>query len=158
MTRTLRFLQAVHLIVFIAAVAVVSALHIYTQDFLDFLRFPILLKSINPFLGSGWPASLHVYQTILIIYLAIVLLDGLGLFFYKSKVWRGISDLTSFLGFLLIWPIILFLVLTLASSETLTTQNVKTILSYFAFSLFLFLLDLVTWYFDERSLIKLKRS
>ena len=153
-----RILQFVHLAIFTLAIFVIFLLHLYTQNFLDFLRIPIFLKSINPLLGFGWPASLHVYQTILVFSLFLIFVDAAGLFFYRSRIWRIISDVSSFLGLLVIWPVALFFIFTLASAEKLEAQNIQTITVYFLLSLFLVILDLVTWFVDEQSLIKLRKK
>jgi len=158
-----KILQWLHLIIFVTAVGIIFVLHYYPEDFLDFLRVPLFLRDINSMLGSSWPVSLHIYQIILIFFLLLTLIDSLGLLFYHSKSWRIISDLSSFLGFLIIWPVALFFVFTLVSSDNLDLQNIKTALVYFIFSFSLFILDLVTWFVDEQSflargLIKIKRS
>lgn len=160
MTRSkiLKFLQFIHLIVFLSGSIIITLLHIYTKDFWDFLRIPNLLKEINTFLGHGWPASLHVYQAILLLSLFLALINALGLFLYKLKLWRYVSDISSFIGFLIIWPVTLFLAFTLVSVENLSDKNIQTILTYFVFSFLIFLLDLITWYFDDNSLIRYKIS
>ena len=133
-TKVFKILQLIHLAIFIIGVSVVTLLHIYTKEFWDFLRIPIFLKSINEFLGHGWPASLHVYQSILLVSLFLALINGLGVFLYRSKLWRYVSDISSFLGFLIIWPVTLFFAFTLVSVENLSAININTILAYFAFS------------------------
>lgn len=149
----IKILQWLHLTIVGIAVSVISLLHFYPVNFLDFLRVPLFLKEINSLLGFGWSASLHVYQIILVFFLFITLVDGLGLLFYHSKIWRLISDLSSFLGFLIIWPAGLFFIFVLASAETLKSQSVQTALFYFLISLFLFILDLITWFVDEKAIL-----
>lgn len=149
-----KFLQWAHLAIVITSIITISLLHYYTENFLDFLRLPTFLKDIDLFLGSGWPASLHVYQAILLFFIFVSLVDALGLFFYSSRVWRLISDASSFLGFLIILPVCVFFILTLASLDNLSLQSIQTILVYFAISLVIFILDLVTWFVEDRSLLK----
>lgn len=145
------FLQYVNLIFFFTAISTITLLHVYTNNFLDFLRLPRLIYSMNPLLGHGWPASLHVYQFVLVLSIILVFIDSLGLFFYSSKTWRFISDFTSFLGFLIIWPASLFFIFTIASAENLRAIDVQTSLVYFAITFSLFLLDIITWFVDEQS-------
>lgn len=152
--RIIKVLQFAHLIVFTSGVITVTLLHIYTNNFWDFLRFPIFLKSIDNFLHTAYPASLHVYQSILVFSLLLAFIDALGLFFYKSKSWKLTSDLTSFLGLLIIWPVALFFVFTLATAENLSPQVIETIYAYFAFTMLIFVLDLVTWFVDEEALVR----
>ncbi len=150
-------LQYLNLIFFFTAIATITLLHTYTENFLDFLRLPRLIYEINPLVGNGWPASLHVYQSILIFSILLVLIDSLGLFFYSQKVWRFVSDITSFLGFLIIWPTALFFIYTIASAENLRTIDLQTSLAYFTITFSLFILDLVTWFVDDQSFVRKRR-
>ncbi len=150
-------LQYLNLIFFFAAIATITLLHTYTENFLDFLRLPRLIYEINPLVGNGWPISLHVYQSILIFSILLVLIDSLGLFFYSQKAWRFISDITSFLGFLVIWPTALFFIYTIASAENLRTIDLQTSLAYFTITFSLFILDLVTWFVDDQSFVRKRR-
>ncbi len=159
--RTLRLLQLTHLTILIIGILVITILHIFTQNFWDFLRIPVFLRSIDEFLGQGWPISLSVYHAVLVTSLLVALINAAGLIFYKNKVWRIATDIVTFVGFLIIWPICLFFALILATAQNLSEQNVHTILVYFLFTLSIFILDLVTWYFDDQSLVtivKRKRS
>lgn len=151
------FLQYLNLFFFTAAIATITLLHIYSNNFLDFLRLPRLIYEINPLVGNGWPISLHIYQLILIFSLFLVLIDALGLFFYSQKAWRFVSDITSFLGFLIIWPTALFFIYTIASAENLRTIDFQTSLVYFAITFSLFLLDLVTWFVDDHSFVRRRK-
>lgn len=155
--RIITVLQATHLAIFLIGISAVTLLHIRTSDFLDQLRLPTFLKEIDSFLGFAYPASLHVYQIILLFTLLLAAIDSLGLLFYKSKIWKFMSDITSFLGLLVIWPAALFFIFTLASAQNLTQASIQTIIVYFTFTLFIFVLDLVTWFVDEQSLIKIGR-
>lgn len=148
------FLQYINLFVFFAAIFTITILHIYTDNFLDFLRLPRLIYSINPLLGNGWPVSLHVYQFVMVLSILLVFIDSLGLFYYSSKIWRFISDLTSFLGFLIIWPASLFFIFTMASAENLRSIDFQTSLAYFAITFSLFLLDIITWFVDDQSYVR----
>lgn len=154
-SKIITYLQIAHLAVFLLGVTIVILLHVHTQGFLDELRLPTFLKEIDNFLGYAYPASLRVYQVILLFTLILSAIDSLGLFFYSSKTWKLLSDITSFLGLLIIWPTALFFMLTLASAQNLTQTSIQTILVYFSFTLFIFILDLVTWFVDEQSLIKI---
>lgn len=147
-------LQIAHLCVFLIGVFIVVILHIYTQNFWDFLRLPTFLKSIDDFLNQAYPASLHIYQSILIFSMIITFIDALGLFFYKSKSWKIASDLTSFLGLLIIWPVALFFIFTIATAKNMSTLTIQTIYTYFGLSMLIFILDLVTWFVDEQALIR----
>lgn len=150
----LKILQFIHLLIFVSGILIVLILHLITFNFWDFLRLPQLLKDLNPLFGFGWPASLHVYQSILVFAMIVSLINGLGLVFYKLKQWRAISDLSSFLGVLIIWPVSLLLLFTLASAENLDLANIKTIFIYFGFTFLIAVLDLVTWFVDEQSFVK----
>lgn len=148
----IKILQWIHVSTLIIGVGVIFLLHLYPENILDFLRLPAFLKDINPFLGFGWPASLHVYQVILVFFLVVSLIDALGLLFYESRPWRIFSDLSSFLGFLIIWPASVFFIFTLVSTEGLKPQSIHTALVYFGFTFFIFILDLVTWFVDEQAI------
>ena len=150
----IRFLQFAHLVIFLVGILVVSALHIKTANFWDFLRLPKLISDLDPLFGFGWPASLHVYQSILTFAIIVALINGSGLIFYSSKLWRFLSDLSSFIGFMFIWPVSLFLLFTLASAENLDLQNIQTITFYFGFTFLIAVLDLVTWFIDEQGFVK----
>lgn len=149
-----RLLQISHFSIVLIAVIIVIILHIKAQNFWDFLRLPQLISDLDPLFGFGWPASLHIYQAILIFVVIVALINGLGLIFYRSKLWRIFSDVSSFLGILIVWPISLFLLFTLASAENLSLQNIQTITIYFGFTFLIAILDLVTWFADERSFVK----
>ncbi len=151
---TVVYLQFAHLIIFAIAILIVSILHIKTSNFWDFLRLPQFLKDLNPLFGFGYPASLHVYQSILVFALIVALINGLGLILYKSKIWRISSDISSFLGVLIIWPVSLFLLFTLASAEDLNLQNIQTVTIYFGFTFLIAVLDLIMWFIDEQSFVK----
>ena len=146
-------LQWIHLFVFIAVVGIISLLYYYPENLLDFLRLPLFLREIDLLIGQDWPASLHVYQIVLIFSLILVFIDALGLLFYRSKLWRMVSDVSSFLGFLIIWPVALFFIFTLSSFNNISLQNIHTALIYFFFSFLLFVLDLITWFVDEQSFL-----
>lgn len=149
--RVTKYLQIAHCCIFLTGIGVVTALHIKTADFWDFLRLPQLISDLNPLFGFGWPASLHVYQSILVFAIIVALINTTGLIFYNSKIWRFLSDLLSFVGFLFIWPVSLFLLFTLASAENLDMQNIQTIIVYFGFTFAIAVLDLITWFVDEKS-------
>ena len=150
----IRFLQLIHILIFLIGVIIVSVLHVRTTNFWDFLRLPQLIADLDPLFGFGWPASLYVYQIILIFTALVALINGAGLFFYNSKTWRFLSDVSSFIGFLIMWPVALFLLFTLASAEKLVYQNIQTIIIYFGFTILIAVLDLVTWFIDEKSFVK----
>ena len=150
----IRILQFAHLVIFLVGILVVSALHIRTSNFWDFLRLPKLISDLNPLFGFGWPASLHVYQSIMVFAIIVALINGSGLIFYSSKIWRFLSDMSSFIGFLIIWPVSLFLLFTLASAENLDLQNIQTITVYFGFTFLIAVLDLITWFTDEQGFVK----
>lgn len=155
---SVKALQTIHLVVFVLTLFTIFSLHFYPQNFLDTLRLPLYLKSIDPFLGYSWPSSLYIYQVVLLFFIFLILIDGLGLFFYQSRFWRFVSDVSSFLGFLLMVPVTFFFIFTLVVAKNLTPDNVITATIYFAFSSFLFLLDLVTWYVDEQSFLKIGKK
>lgn len=149
-----RYLQFIHVTIFSIGTLAVIILHIKTSNFWDILRLPQLISDLNPLFGFGYPASLHIYQSILVFALIIALVNSLGLVFYKSKLWRFTSDISSFLGVLIIWPVSLFLLFTLASAENLSAKNIQTIAVYFTFTFTIAILDLVTWFVDEESFMK----
>lgn len=152
--KILTILQVLHLLVIISAIGIISLLHINTKNFWDFLRLPQLISDINPFLGNAWPASLHVYQVILVFAIGVASINALGLVLYKSKIWRIASDVSSFIGFLIFWPVSLFLIFILATVEGLDSQNIQTIFVYYVYTQFIFVLDLITWFVDERNFAK----
>jgi len=154
----IKVLQWAHFAVFSSIVAIISGLHIITENFLDILRFPPYVKAVNPLVAGNWPGTLHFYHIILFFFLTLTLIDAFGLFFYSSKIWRIISDITSFLGFMIIWPTALFFVYTLASSGDISFQHILTGLIFFTFTFLIFVLDIVTWYVDEQSLLKFPRK
>jgi len=118
------------------------------------MRLPRLIGDLNPLFGFGWPASLHVYQSILIFAILVAFINCLGLILYNSNLWRKISDISSFLGVLIIWPTSLFLLFALASAENLNTQNIQTIFIFFGLTFLIAILDLITWFVDEQSFVK----
>src|SRR4030042_2874693 len=137
-SRTITVLQWIHLSVFLFVAGTITLLHIITKDFLDFLRLPQFLKTLNPLLGFGWPVALNVYDVILVFFLLVTFIDALGLLYYSNKTWKFLSDISSFLGFLVIWPTALFFLFSLASSETLKVIDVQTATVFFIFAFLLF--------------------
>ena len=154
--KVVTILQWVHLGIFLISIIVIFLLHYYPYQFFDFLRLPTFLKDIDIFLGFGWPASLHVYQAVLIFFIFVAFVDSLGLLFYSHRFWRLISDLFSFLGFLIILPVSFFFIFTLAAAEGIGQYSIKTAIVYFVISFLIFVLDFVTWFVDERSFLKRK--
>lgn len=157
-TLLVNILQWIHLLLFFSITSIIILLHIFTDDFLDFLRFPEYVKAIDAYTPINWPAGFHFYHVILISIILITFINGLGLRYYSNKIWRIISDLASFLNILFMWPTALFFLFTLASSEELSVQNIQSSLIFFAAAFLVFILDLVTWYVDDQSLIKIRRS
>ena len=154
--RIVHILQIIHFASFVSAIGVISLLHIITEDFLDILRMPAYVKAIDPWAVSDWPGSFHFYHLISAFFILLTLINALGLFYYSQRSWRVISDFSSFLSFLIIWPISLFFVYTLASTGPLESKTVQSALFFFTVTFFLFILDLVTWYVDDQSLIRYK--
>jgi len=149
---TVKILQWIYLLVFIFVVGAIIVLHNVPNEMLVTLRVPRFLREIDPFLGYAWPSSLLVYQVTLLFSLFLILVDSLGLFFYQARLWRIFSDLSSFLGLFVAWTIILFFVFSLTFSNVLKDDNIQTAMIFLALSLFLFILDLVTFAVDEQSL------
>lgn len=145
-------LQWVYLVVFLISVAAIFVLHSAPDFFLEFLRVPKFLREIDPFLGYAWPATLYVYQAVLVIFLFIIFINSLGLLFYNYRTWRIISDLTSFFGLFVIWTAGVFFVIALSLGMFTTAENVKTALTFFLVAIFLFILDLITFFVDEQHL------
>ena len=154
----LRILQFAHLLVFVTAAVIIISLHVFSVDFLDFLRIPMFLRVVDGSLGNSWPKSLNVYHTILLLSFLLALINASGLFLYKMKLWRYISDISSFLGVLIVWPVALFFAFILATAGNLSIDSIKTIFTYFFVSMFIFILDLITWYFDDESLLRYRSS
>ena len=156
--RIVYVLQIIHFATFVLAVTIIFLLHIFTQNFLDFLRMPAYVKAIDPWAASDWPGSVHFYHVVLLFFVTLTLINALGLFFYSSRLWRIISDISSFLGFFIIWPASLFFIYTLASSGPLSGEVIKSALFFFTVTFSLFVLDLVTWYVDEQSFLKIRKK
>ena len=151
-------LQTIHLVVFVASAGTIFLLHIFTKNFLDFLRMPAYVKAIDPWASIDWPGSLHFYHVILVFIFFLTLINALGLIYYSSRTWRIVSDLSSFLSFLIVLPASLFFIYTIASSGQLSAVNIQAGLFFFAITFFVFILDLVTWYVDEQSLLKIMKK
>ena len=147
-----KILQWVHLSIFLFTIALIVVVHNLPENKLEIFRVPQFLREIDQFLNFSWPSSLFIYQITLILFLTITFLNSLGLIFYSSLVWRIISDLASFLGLFVIWSAAFFLAFSLAVGYFSNSQNVQTALSFFIFALFLFILDLVTFFVDEQHL------
>jgi len=147
-----KILQWIYLLIFIFVVGMIIVLHNVPNEMLVTLRVPQFLREIDPFLGYTWPSSLLVYQATLLFSLFLILVDSLGLFFYNALFWRIFSDLSSFLGLFVAWTIILFFVFSLTFSNVLEDDNIQTAIIFLVLSLFLFILDLVTFAVDEQSL------
>lgn len=153
----LKSLQYVHLTVFLVFVTIIFLLHLITSNFLDVLRFPNYFKAIDPFALPTWPSGFHFYHVILALLVGLPLINALGLVFAKHPIYRIVSDLSSFLGFLILWPTALFFIFTLSSALNLTSENIQSSLIFFGASILVFILDLITWYFDEESLLKISK-
>lgn len=153
-----KILQWIHFLLFLLITVTIILLHIYTDNFLDFLRFPEYVKAVDFFASPNWPEGFHFYHVILLSILLLTLINGFGLIFYENKVWRITTDLASFLNILFMWPISLFFLFTLASSEYLTAQNIQSSLIFFVITFIVFVLDLVTWYIDDHSLVKIHKK
>lgn len=147
-----KVLQWINLIVFLTSVTLVIAMHNLSESTLQTIRVPTFLQQIDQFLDYAWPASLHVYQVVLVIFLLIIFVNSLGLILYTSVIWRTISDLLSFLGLFLVWTAGVFFVLALSLGMFTSSENVQTALIFLIVSVLLFLLDLVTFFVDEQHL------
>jgi len=156
--KSVKVLQIIHFTVFILAISIISLQHIFTQNFLDILRMPAYVKAIDPWAASDWPGNFHFYHVILIFYISLTFINGMGLFYYSKKIWRVISDGSSFLSFLIIWPISLFFIYTVASTGPLDKLTIQSAVLFSIITFSLFILDLVTWYVDEQSLLRIGRK
>lgn len=135
----IRILQWTHLLIFFLLSTIIILLHIYTDNFLDLLRFPEYVKAIDVYSTPNWPAGFHLYHVILISILLLTLINGVGLMSYENKIWRIVSDLASFLNLLFMWLISLFFVFTLASSDLLSPENIQSSLIFFSATFVVFI-------------------
>ena len=147
-----KVLQWVYLIIFLFSIGTIVTLHNLPDEILIILRVPRFLREIDPFLGFAWPASFHIYQATLLLFLFLIFIDGLGLFFYQSRFWRLISDLSSFVGLFVIWSVFLFFIFSLTLAEGFEERNIQTTIVFLLLAFFLFILDLITFLVDEQSL------
>ena len=100
--KSVKVLQITHFTVFILAISIISLQHIFTQNFLDILRMPAYVKAIDPWAASDWPGNFHFYHVVLIFYISLTFINGMGLFYYSKKFIKSKSRIQSKLPLLIL--------------------------------------------------------
>ena len=156
MKTTIQILQTIYFAIFLFSVALITLMHIIPDPALAVFRIPKDIREIGPSLGLSWPMSLHVYQVFLILFLIILLLNGIGLWRLNVARWRSICSISSFLGLFLIWSIFLFFMLPFILHANLNPKNLETSLIYSMLAFVLFIVDLLTFAVVQKAKTDLK--
>jgi len=126
-------------------------MHLIPAPALAVFRIPTNLREVGPSLGLSWPMSLHVYQIFLLLFLTILLLNGIGLRRLHIPKWRSICLGSSFLGLLLTWSIFLFFMLPFILKSNFDLRNLQTSLIYAFLALAFFIVDLLTFFIAQKA-------
>jgi len=147
-----KVLGSIYLFIFTLVVLAIVALHLFPKDFLDFARLPTFLNQISPLMGVQFPTALLVYQITLVYFLFLILTDGIFLMRLSSKRSREISAALSLVGAFLMAGVATFFVCWLFLIGFLESQVLFSAIFYLSLVLFLFLLDLFTFFIEEESI------
>lgn len=141
----IKILQAVYVFIFIFVIGLIVVMHTVPAPALALFRVPTNLREVGPSLGFSWPTSLDVYHIFLILFFAIIILNGIGLNRLNISKWRSVCKISSFLGLFLMWSVLLFFMLPLLIADNLSVIHLKTSLFYSLFAFVFFNVNLLTF-------------
>ncbi len=141
-----RLLRNTYFTVFFIGALFVFLMHVLGRPTLDILRIPTFIKASITFNGFDYWTTLRIYQLVLIFSLISIFLDGLCLTNLRSKPLIRFSKWTSIFGAI----VMLLAVVFFAYNFFIVDESLKlTPLIYLTGSLFLVVLDLVTFRVDD---------
>ena len=144
-TNIIKILEVAYLIIFIFSIALIVAMHIIPAPALAVFRIPTQLREVVPTLGFTWPTSLEMYHLFLILFFAVIILNGIGLYRLHIKIWRSVCRISSFLGLFLMWSVLLFFIFPLISNGDFEAKHIQTSLIYSIFAFVFLIVDLLTF-------------
>lgn len=147
----MKALKIAHLAVLGIVVSTITLLHAVPAPFLDFLRMPLLLRAIDPYIGNLYPSSFYAYHWILYFLFIVLVVDFLSLR-VRSRRLELIGTVCSLAGALIMISLVAFF-LRLAVSAGDNQLIVRGMIAYISFCGMLCLLDLAT-FATERNLLK----
>lgn len=132
-------LKIFYILIFGLGIALVAPTHIFPIPTFMYARFPYYLETMPPLFGVKWPMTFEIYHYVLYILGIIISLNALGILIYPKL--KNVAILSSIIGVFLISLIILFLFLIFFK------VNMTTTITYGIYSLFLLIVDLLTFKF-----------
>jgi len=140
----LQTLKFFHLVFLGLVVLTIVLLHTVPPPFLDFLRMPLFLRAVDPYIGEIYPSSFYLYHTALYFFFAVMFIDLIALTFTKSQFLKTLSSSVSLVGVVVMIVIGGFFVYTLTNGFA-DALILKGSLAYLAFCSGFFALDLTTF-------------
>jgi len=141
----IKILEIAYLIIFIFSIALIVAMHILPVPALAVFRIPTQLREVGPTLGLTWTTALDVYHLFLILFFAVIILNGISLYRLRIKRWQSVCRISSFLGLFLIWSALLFFIFPLTLNGDFETKHIQTSLIYSIFVFVFLIVDLLTF-------------
>lgn len=120
-------------------------MHTVPAPALALFRVPTNLREVGPSLGLSWPTSLEVYHIFLILFFAVIILNGIGLNRLNIPKWRSVCKISSFLGLFLTWSVLLFFMLPLLVNSNINAVHLKTSFIYSLFAFVFLNVNLLTF-------------
>lgn len=151
LTKELALLRSVYFGAFLCGVLLVILMHTFDRPALDIFRVPTFIGTTSAFNGLAYFPTFKIYQVSLVTSLLVVLVDGLCLTSFRSKVLTMLSEITTIIGL----TILLLAVFFFSYNFLLVNHSLRgTALVYIAFSIFLIVIDLLNFQADEKLLKK----
>ena len=149
---SVKILQWVYLLVFVAIISTVTIIHNTDRPFLDVLRIPTFFRLAEPYVGISYISSMTVYHFTFAYFLLIILIDAIALFWYSSKFLKQLSLLSSFVGFFLIGFMVLYFLYSFAVIGFSSYTTGMSALIFMLASIAFFVLDLITFFVEEEGI------
>lgn len=134
---------------FAVGVLLVILMHTFDRPALDIFRIPTFIGVTSEFNGLSYFPTFKIYQISLVTSLLVVLIDGLCLTKYRSKLMLQLSEISTVVGL----TILLLAVFFFSYNFILVNHSLRdTAALYIAFSTLLIIIDLMTFRADEKLL------
>jgi len=140
-----KILQGVYIIIFVLSITMIGVMHTIPAPAFAVFRIPTQLREVGPVLGLTWSTTLEVYHAFLLLFFAVIILNGIGLYRLHIDRWRSVCRISSFLGIFLIWSVFLFFIFPLTLNGSFNTKNLQTFLVYSLLAFVFLVTDILTF-------------
>jgi len=140
-----KILQGVYIIIFVLSITMIGVMHTIPAPAFAVFRIPTNLRESGQIIGITWPTSLEVYHVFLLLFFAVIILNGIGLYRLQIQKWRSVCRISSFLGIFLIWLVFLFFIFPFILNGNFNAKNLQTSLIYSLFAFVFLIVDILTF-------------